>query len=121
FIPAQQLIRVWVEAKADPQTRFPESPEPWKEWAEQLEQRARLLDPGLTRAIQASLRRIHREKERMEKKIHRAHRRRMDKEIRRMESLLEAVLPAGGLDERSRNFMEYYLDHGPRYFELIRE
>lgn len=121
FQPRAQLIREWVEEKAEVRTRFPEALAPWEDWATEVEQKARLLDPGLVRALKASLARMENERERMEKKLYRARRRTVADGVRRLELLLDDVLPGGGLDERRRNFMEYYLDYGPRFFDLVRE
>ncbi len=121
FSPPSALIKELVDRHSDPRTKLPDPQDVLSSWAAEVKQSAQILDPSLLRALEASLKRMNREIQRMDKKIYRAQRRKQDQQIRQMKALLDWVLPGGGLEERRRNFMEFYLDYGPMFFELVRK
>jgi uncharacterized protein YllA (UPF0747 family) len=49
----------------------------------------------------------------------RALKRKNEVALARIERLQQALFPGGGLAERSENFMPYYLEYGPAFFEEL--
>jgi hypothetical protein len=46
-----------------------------------------------------------------------AQKRKLQDEADRVRNLCESLFPEGGLQERNRNFAEFYLDNGPELWE----
>jgi bacillithiol biosynthesis cysteine-adding enzyme BshC len=51
--------------------------------------------------------------DRLEKRLLKAQKRKLHDETQRVRALRESLFPDGGLQERNRNFAEFYLDYGP--------
>jgi bacillithiol biosynthesis cysteine-adding enzyme BshC len=51
--------------------------------------------------------------DRLEKRLLKAQKRKLSDELDRLRNLQEALFPEGGLQERNRNFSEFYLEIGP--------
>ncbi|MGB5508520.1 bacillithiol biosynthesis cysteine-adding enzyme BshC [Robiginitalea sp.] len=59
--------------------------------------------------------------DRLEKRLLRAQKRKLEDSVSRVRDLQDALFPGGSLQERSRNFSEFYLDMGPALFEELLE
>ncbi|MDM9632625.1 bacillithiol biosynthesis cysteine-adding enzyme BshC [Robiginitalea aurantiaca] len=59
--------------------------------------------------------------ERLEKRLLKAQKRKLNDEVSRVRDLQDALFPGGSLQERSRNFSEFYLDFGPELFQDLLE
>lgn len=96
--------------------------------AEQIEdilnivaQKAELVDYTLKAASGASLTKIRRHLHVLEQKMYRAEKRKFEVETGRINKLKSKLFPGNSLQERSDNFMEYYLDKGDEFLNIIYE
>jgi uncharacterized protein YllA (UPF0747 family) len=55
----------------------------------------------------------------LEQKMLRAEKRRLHTGLERLARLQAALFPGGGLAERVENFMPYYLEYGPSFFDEL--
>jgi len=86
-----------------------------------LEAQAAGIDSTLKAAAGAASRRMARELERLEEKMRRARKRQEGEELQRLDALQECLFPGGGLQERRENFVGYYAQYGPEFFDAILE
>ena len=59
--------------------------------------------------------------DRLEKRLLKAQKRKLNEELGRVRELQEALFPEGGLQERNRNFSEFYLEIGPELWQELLE
>lgn len=59
--------------------------------------------------------------DRLEKRLLKAQKRKLKDEVSRVRDLQDALFPGGNLQERSRNFSEFYLEMGPELFQELLE
>ena len=59
--------------------------------------------------------------DRLEKRLLKAQKRKLKDSVSRVRDLQDSLFPGGSLQERSRNFSEFYLDMGPSLFENLLE
>jgi bacillithiol biosynthesis cysteine-adding enzyme BshC len=57
----------------------------------------------------------------LEKRLLKAQKRKLSEEVARVQALRDALFPSGSLQERSRNFSEFYLQWGPELFDILLE
>lgn len=57
--------------------------------------------------------------DRLEKRLLKAQKRKLSDEVERIRLLRESLFPQGGLQERNRNFSEFYLEMGPALREAL--
>jgi len=85
---------------------------------EKMKLRAHKIDPGLERSADAVKARLKKALNNLEKKLLKADKRNHGDALVQIERLKEGLFPGGGLQERTENFAELYIRHGP---DLIRE
>ncbi len=86
-----------------------------------IAQKATTLDPTLETAAAATLSKIKKQLLRLEEKMYRAEKRKQETHIRQIEKLKAALFPGGNLQERTENFMPWFIQYGPAYFDLLKE
>jgi uncharacterized protein YllA (UPF0747 family) len=58
--------------------------------------------------------------DKLEKRLLKAQRRKLNDQLERLTNLQEELFPGGHLQEREMNFSEFYLESGPEMLEIIR-
>jgi bacillithiol biosynthesis cysteine-adding enzyme BshC len=86
-----------------------------------LKQKATAIDPTLSRSSEAVLAKVKYQLEVLEKKMLRAEKRKMQVQLDRIARVKEALFPGGGLQERIENFLDYFLQYGHGYFDMLKE
>ena len=84
-----------------------------------LGQRAIAIDPTLERSAGAATTKMLYQLEVLEKKAIRAQKKKLGVEAERISRLKAALFPNGSLQERSENFIPYYLQYGPDFFDAL--
>ncbi len=79
--------------------------------------KAAAVDPTLARSAEASATKAFKALEALEARLRRAARRKSEVQLARLERVLEAVFPGGGLQERRDNVLPLYAAHGPDLFD----
>jgi bacillithiol biosynthesis cysteine-adding enzyme BshC len=87
----------------------------------EIKHRATHLDRTLEKSANTTLGKITYHLLALEKKMFRAEKKKMDVHVQRIHRLKNTLFPNGSLQERTDNFMEYYLEHGPEFFEIIKD
>lgn len=85
----------------------------------ELKNKAGKIDPTLKASTEAVLTKIRYQLQVLEKKMLRAEKRNMSMQLEQVTKLKSMLFPNNSLQERYDNFMAYYLQHGPAFFEHI--
>lgn len=88
---------------------------------EQLKSKAERVDTTLGPAASAALTKMKKQLDALEKKMLRAEKRKLGTEMERIVRLKSVLFPNASLQERIENFMEYYLEYGPQFLDIIKE
>ncbi len=86
-----------------------------------LEEKAALIDPTLSKAIQAEEQRQLKQFEQLGSRLMRAEKQQQDITLKRIAKLKDKLFPEEGLQERYENFLPYYSQRGPKWIETIIE
>lgn len=84
-------------------------------------QKAQEVDPTLVKTAAAEGQRMINSLEQLEGKLMRAEKQRHDIAINQIRSLKDKLFPGNGLQERYDNFMGFYLQYGPAFFEVLKK
>jgi bacillithiol biosynthesis cysteine-adding enzyme BshC len=84
-----------------------------------IKAKATAVDATLNAAAEATLVKISRLLERLEKKMFRAEKRHYADQIRQIDTLKGKLFPGRQLQERHDNFLAYYIQYGPAFFSLL--
>ena len=85
-----------------------------------IAEKAMNTDATLKKSVFAALTKIEKQLLIIEQKIYRAEKRKEKETVDQIKRLKVAVQPNGGLQERVENFMPYYLRHGFKIFDRIK-
>ncbi len=86
-----------------------------------LRSKAQTVDATLLASANAVLHRIQKQLAVLEQKMYRAEKKKMSIQVQRISKLKQAIFPSNSLQERTCNFVEYYLLYGARFFDIIKE
>lgn len=119
FMPEAALIKRFVKAHAthDCSTGFEQAG--FTEILTGLKEKATAITPTLKASTEAVLTKIRYQLQVLEKKMLRAEKRNMSVQIEQLSRLKSMLFPNNGLQERVENFMEYYLEYGPGFFDAL--
>lgn len=82
-----------------------------------LAQRAKAADVTLERSVDAIAKRANNGLDALEKKFIRAAKREQHQALEQLQLVHEHLFPGGGLQERHENFMPWYVQEGPAFFD----
>jgi bacillithiol biosynthesis cysteine-adding enzyme BshC len=120
FKPTGQLVADHVTANTTSDWQTEKEAVQISEIFVELKQKATKLDPTLTKSAEAALAKMKHQLEVLQQKMFRAEKKKMDITVKRIEKFKAATFPNNSLQERVENFMEYYLEHGPAFFDVIK-
>ncbi|MDP5094007.1 MAG: bacillithiol biosynthesis cysteine-adding enzyme BshC [Polaribacter sp.] len=86
----------------------------------ELKEVAKKTDITFVNAVNAQERKQLKGLEMLEKRLLKAEKRRQDDLVQRITSIQNEILPNQSLEERQRNFSEYYLEYGQTFMESLK-
>ena len=92
-----------------------------KEQFEELKELAKKTDPSFLGAVLAQEKKQLNGLDKLEKRLLKAQKRKMNEVVSRIKLLQDAVFPNRSLEERTRNFTEIYLSYGPKLIDDLLE
>ncbi len=119
FEPEAVLTRAFVSRHSGRDLSTDAESHAFKAILQQLKIKAGALDPTLKSSTEAVMARISHQLQVLEKKMLRAVKRQMHIELEQLARLKDNLFPNGGLQERIENFMDYYLQYGPAFFDTL--
>lgn len=119
FKPVEQLKKEYVIQHTDNNWQTQTQKDQLTQLLNTLKVQASTIDPTLAASADAALAKIQHQLIVLEKKMLRAEKRKYDVEIKRIEKLHNLLYPAGGLQERKENFIQYYTLYGQDFVKTI--
>ena len=121
FKEVEDLIKDYVRKNTENEISLSQEKAQLEGLFNQIEQKAREVDPTLVKAFAAEKARQMNSLQQLEGKLMRAEKQRHDTAINQMRALKEKLFPGNnGLQERHDNFMMFYLKHGPAFIDLLK-
>lgn len=121
FGDTDQLIRNYVEEHADASLTLEDEKRLHEKVFENILKKTEQVDPSLTKAILAEQTRQQKSLDQLENRLHRAEKQKHDTAINQIRKIKDKLFPNNGLQERTDNFLPFYLKYGPEYFEILKE
>ncbi len=119
FDDPDTLVRELVAARADAGVDLSAEMAELQGIYERLAQRAKAIDPTLVGAIRADAVKALGQLEHWQNRLLRAEKQRHEVTIGQLRALREKLFPQGGLQERTDNFIPYYLKYGEQFLETL--
>ncbi len=120
FGDTDQLIRNYVEENADAQLTLEEEKRLHEKVFENILRKTEQVDPSLKKAILAEQTRQQKSLDQLENRLHRAEKQKHDTAINQIRKIKDKLFPNNGLQERTDNFLPFYLKYGPEYFDILK-
>lgn len=121
FQPEADLLREYVMHNSNDEWQTTAETEDIEHILRGLKQKASNLDTTLQASSDAVITKIKHQLEVLEKKMLRAEKRKMHVQLEKITRLKSLLFPNGSLQERVENFSTYYLLHGNRFFDLLKD
>lgn len=121
FIKETSLIKTYIDAHGVDDWHTTKESEAVAAILEDLKSKAIAVDSTLHSAANAIAHRINKQLNVLEQKMYRAEKKKMNVQIARISKLKAALFPSNSLQERTCNFLEYYLMYGTVFFDVIKE
>lgn len=119
FLPLQALQHQYVTSHATSRLTLDEQRAALQQLMAATESATTAVDPTLGKAAKAATEKMKYQFAVLEKKMLRAEKRKMDVQLDRIARAKNHLFPNGNLQERTDNFLEYYLENGPAFFDIL--
>ncbi|MEO6833673.1 MAG: bacillithiol biosynthesis BshC, partial [Chitinophagaceae bacterium] len=119
FAPAFEAQKMFVALHATKDFQLSNERLELEKLMQALGRRAEAIDQTLSRSAAAALAKMKNQLDALEKKMLRAEKKKQSIGLERLSRLQASLFPGGGLQERVENFMPYYLEFGPTFFDDI--
>jgi bacillithiol biosynthesis cysteine-adding enzyme BshC len=121
FLDQQELLSRKVTENSEIKVDFSEKINFLRNQFSELKQVAKNTDISFIGAVNAQEIKQIKGLENLQKRLLRAEKRRQKELVIRIIDLQNQILPNQGLEERQRNFSEYYLAYGPSFIKVLKE
>ena len=119
FSPVEELRSRIAREKAGFRTDMDQERSEFNVLFEKLRSRAASIDATLERSAGSAAHLANKGLDHLEKRFVRAAKARTEKELDRLQMILDVIFPAGGMQERRENFMTFYLRYGDEFFDIL--
>ncbi|NVJ88651.1 MAG: bacillithiol biosynthesis cysteine-adding enzyme BshC [Flavobacteriaceae bacterium] len=121
FLNQHELLSKKVVENSDIKTSFEDKKNFLRNQFKELKEVAKQTDVTFLNAVNAQEKKQLNGLDKLEKRLLKAEKHRQKDLVDRITKLQNDILPNGGLEERQRNFSEYYLQYGAEFIELIKK
>ena len=115
------LIRDYVEKNSDNELSLGNELEQFEAIFQSIANKAEEIDPNLKKAVLAEHARQAKSIENLEGRIRRTEKQRFDTTINQIRGLKDKLFPGNGLQERTDNFLNIYVQEGESMFDTLIE
>ena len=119
FLPVEELRGRIAREKAGFRTDMEQERSELNVLFEELRSRAASIDDTLERSAGSAAHLANKGLDHLEKRFVRAAKAHTEKELVRLQMILDVLFPAGGMQERRENFMTFYLRYGDEFFDIL--
>ncbi|PHI21842.1 bacillithiol biosynthesis cysteine-adding enzyme BshC [Lewinellaceae bacterium SD302] len=121
FGDVELLIRDYVEKNSENELSLESELEQFEAVFQSIASKAEEIDPNLKKAVLAEHARQAKSIENLEGRIRRTEKQRFDTTINQIRGLKDKLFPGNGLQERTDNFLNIYVQEGESMFEVLIE
>lgn len=121
FLNQHELVKKKVEEQAVVCYDFAQQRATLQEQFATLAQLAKQTDVSFVGAVEAQEKKQLKGLAMLEKRMLRAEKRNQSDRVQRIQNIQDALLPNQSLEERQRNFSEYYLAYGPEFISTLKK
>lgn len=119
FQPMQELLKAYVLKHSGDTLSLDAENADIEKLMKLIATKATDVDVTLASSAAAATQKMHKQVVALQKKMLRAQKRKMNVQVDRISRLWEGLHPNGNLQERTDNFLDYYLAYGPGFFDVI--
>lgn len=119
FDDPDALVRAYVAAQADAEVTLADEVAELHRIYDRLAQKAQAIDPTLEKAVRADETKTVAHLQQWESRLVRAEKQKHEVALNQLRSLRDKLFPNGSLQERTDNFIPYYLKYGERFFDAL--
>jgi bacillithiol biosynthesis cysteine-adding enzyme BshC len=119
FDPINDLIERHVKGTSDKDIEFTSEQDTIRKIFGDIQKKATNVDSTLEKMVKAETQRVFNSLDKIEKKVIKAEKRHHDDHIGQLEDLKSTLFPGGGPQERSMNFLNFYLED-PEFIKNIK-
>ncbi len=121
FEETESLIKKFVRRHSENQLDLSPEMTELARLIDQYAEKAHKVDPTLDPRARAIGQKYHNQLEKLQKRLMRAEKKKFEKEITTLRWIKDALFPKNGLQERKHNFLNFYAETGPFFFETLKE
>lgn len=114
------LVRAYIEKNAAGEVSLEMERNELRSIYDKLAQKAAIIDPTLEKALQAEAVKAIGALEQWESRLLRAEKQKHEVGVNQLRALKEKLFPSNGLQERSDNFLPYFLKNGEAFLDEIK-
>lgn len=116
-----ELIKAYVKENTEKELSLVEEKEQLTKIYDEVKQKAFAIDQTLVKTVLAEAAKQINSLETLEAKLMRAEKQRHEIALNQIRSLKDKLFPGNGLQERTDNFIPFYLKHGKEFFYILKE
>ncbi len=120
FEETDTLVRAYVEAQAEAEVSLSAEIADLHRIFEHIAQKALVIDPTLEKSVRADEVKTVDHLQQWESRLMRAEKQKHEVTLNQLRALKEKLFPGNGLQERSDNFIPYYLKYGERFLDELK-
>lgn len=120
FEDTDALVRAYVEAQADTEVSLAAEIADLHRIFEHIAQKALVIDPTLEKSVRADEVKTVAHIQQWESRLVRAEKQKHEVAINQMRALKDKLFPGNSLQERTDNFIPYYLKYGEAFFDALK-
>ena len=120
FEDTDALVRIYVETQADAEVSLAGEVADLQQIFERIALKAQAIDPTLEKAVHADAVKATGQLQQWESRLVRAEKQKHEVTINQLRALKDKLFPNNSLQERTDNFIPYYLKYGERFFEELK-
>ncbi len=121
FLATDSLIKNYIRKTGSPELQLNGTRKNMDELFAVLKEKAAAVDPTLEANVMAEKAKMDRGLEHIEQKMIRAEKRKQEQAVSQISSLKEKLFPGNGLQERSENFLSFYVKYGETFIDHLIE
>ncbi len=119
FDDIDSLIRAYVETQADAEVNLAADLADLQSIYDRVALKAQAIDPTLETAVRADAAKMSAHFQQWESRLVRAEKQKHEVSINQLRNLKDKLFPGNSLQERTDNFIPYFLKYGERFFDAL--
>lgn len=121
MLPEHQLIEKYLSLHGREEINLSSEIEALTPLEEAIQTKVEAIDPTLVARIGAQFSKFKNDLQGVEKRLKKTEKQSHDKDINKIKKIQSKLFPGNGLQERTDNFMSWYILHGEGFFKVLLE